>query len=231
MKTRTLRSSAVAGAISLAVLGIGSAAVAATVPEHGTVAVAGDTDDETVRTERSDRLDDALQGLVDDGTITAEQRDAVTEALDGIGGPAGHGGDRGGRGPVSMTTAAETLDMTTDELRDALSADGATLASVAEDQGVATDDLVDALVAAAEQRLDAAVEEGRLTEGEADERRARLGDSISAAIESEYSGAGRGSFGPGERPDGSSEDGDGYQGSGQTTQEPAATADPASLAA
>ncbi|MBB3084327.1 hypothetical protein [Geodermatophilus sabuli] len=143
-----------------------------------------------------DRIRGALSGLVSDGSITEEQADEVAGTLSeaGIGGHGGHGGGR-----LDLSAAAATLRMTEDELRAALAADGATLATVAEDQGV---DLVTALTDAAEQRIADAVTDGRLTQEQADERLAGLAERISERVDS----TDLGHRGGGPRPEGGSAD-------------------------
>lgn len=88
------------------------------------------------------------------------------------------------RGP-GLEAAATALDMTTGELREALSADGATLESVAEAQGVDVQVLIDALVAEAQEHLAQAVEDGRLTQEEADEKAADLEARITELVNRE----------------------------------------------
>ncbi|MEX5720440.1 hypothetical protein [Geodermatophilus maliterrae] len=117
-----------------------------------------------------DRIRDALSGLVDDGSLSQEQADEVATTL----GDAGFGGHGWYHGGGDLSVAAETLGLSEDELRTALEADGASLATVAEDQGVAVEDLVAALVQSAQERIAAAVEDGHLTQEEADERTADL---------------------------------------------------------
>jgi hypothetical protein len=154
--TRTVAAVGVAGVLGLT--GIGAAVATSTTPD-GTDAPAG-----LVGALRS-----ALDGLVGDGTITDEQADAVAGTLaesDALGHD--HHGGRGIGRLVDLEVAASTLGLTTDELRTALAADGATLASVAADQGVEATTLVDALVAAATERVEQAVTDGRLTREEAD---------------------------------------------------------------
>jgi hypothetical protein len=106
-----------------------------------------------------------------------------------------------GRGP-GLGAAAAALDMTVPELREALSAEGATLASVAEEQGVDVQVVIDALVAEAEEHLAQAVEAGRLTRAEADEKLADIEARITERVNSDDPGPGRGfGFGgPGRRP-------------------------------
>ncbi|MGY1731653.1 hypothetical protein ACI798_09025 [Geodermatophilus sp. SYSU D01045] len=147
-----------------------------------------DTTPETSATSAVDRIRDALAGLVDDGSITQEQADEVAATLSDAGawhgGPGGRHGGWGGWGGGGFPVAAETLGLSEEELRTALEAEGATLASVAEDRGVAVADLVAALVGAAEERIATAVEEGRLTQEEADERLADLEARVTEFVQS-----------------------------------------------
>ena len=152
---------AAAGALTLTGLAVAVPAVAATDDPDGT------------STSVVDRIKDALSGLVDDGSITQEQADEVATTLDGAG--FGHHGGPGGW--FGLDTAAETLGMTEDELRAALDAEGATLASIAEDKGVAVDTLVDALVTEKRERIAAAVEDG-MPQDVADERLADLDQRV-----------------------------------------------------
>jgi lambda repressor-like predicted transcriptional regulator len=149
---------AAAGALTLTGLAVAVPAVADTEDTDGT------------STSVVDRIKDALSGLVDDGSITQEQADEVATTLDGAG--FGHHG-----GWFGLETAAETLGMTEDELRTALDAEGATLASIAEDKGVAVDTLVDALVKAKQEGIAKAVEEG-MPQDVADERLADLQERV-----------------------------------------------------
>lgn len=159
-------------------------------------------DDETATT-REDRIRDALADLVEDGSITAEQADEVASTLADValGGPGGHGG---GFRP-GLSAAAAALDMTEDELREALQADDTSLADVAEAQGVEVDVLVDALVAEAQERIAQAVEDGDLTQEEADERLADLEARITERVNSDDWGH-HGPGGPGGRGDRDTED-------------------------
>ena len=132
------------------------------------------------------RITEALAGLVTDGSITQEQADEVATTLDAAdlgGGPGdGHGGGRGGG--ADLAAAATVLGMTEDDLRSALEADGATLATVADAQGVAVDTLVDALVTAGQERIDQAVTDGEMTQEQADERLADLETRITERVDS-----------------------------------------------
>lgn len=141
-------------------------------------------DDETSTT-REDRIRDALAGLVEDGSITDAQADEVAgtladSRLGGHGGPHGHGGGR-----LDLSAAATALDMTEDELRDALQADDTSLAEVAGQRGVEVDALVDALVTAQRERIAQAVEDGDLPQVEADERLADLEDRVTERVNSD----------------------------------------------
>ncbi|KGM09081.1 hypothetical protein N868_04535 [Cellulomonas carbonis T26] len=179
----------VAGTMGVAGLGLAAAASAA------------EDDGSSTTTGRVEAIRDALADLVDDGTLTDEQADRVAETLDGSAALAP--GRGGGMGPgfghsrglglghargLALDVAAETLGLTTDDLRTALAEDGATLASVAQAQGVDEDALVAALVAAATEHLAAAVEEGRLTQEEADERAAQLTERFTALVDQEAVG-------------------------------------------
>ena len=172
-----------AGALALGGLG---AAVPAMAAGDGTTGT-------STATSAEDRIRDALSGLVDDGSISQEQADEVATTLGESGiGDRGHGG--GGRG-LALATAAETLGLSEDDLRSALEADDATLASVAADQGVAVEDLQAALVESAQARLDQAVADGRLTQEEADERAADLESRIADLVQSTDVGGPRGGRG------------------------------------
>ncbi len=154
-----------------------------------------------------ERIKDALSGLVGDGSLTQEQADEVAATLDAAGLGGGHGGPGGhGGGRPDLGAAATALGLTGEQLRAALQADGATLATVAEAQGVPVGTLVTALTDAAEERIAQAVADGRLTQEEADERLADLADRITERVEA--TGPGRGHGGPGGGPrDGSGQPG------------------------
>ena len=156
----------------------------------------------TTATSRLQAIQDALAGLVSGGTLTQAQADEVATTLDssdalrGGGRGGGHGGGHGGGRLVDLDTAATTIGISTDDLRTALQADGATLATVAADHDVTEQTLVDALVAAAETHLAGEVSEGDLTQAQADTRIAALPDEVAAAVEREFTG-GRGGRGGG----------------------------------
>jgi hypothetical protein len=105
-----------------------------------------------------------LQTLVDDGTLTSSQLDAVATALEAArpmggghegrghgsqnhGGP-GMGGARGGMRQEMLTTAADAIGITADDLKTAIQG-GQTMAQVAEANGKSVQSVIDALVAQA----------------------------------------------------------------------------------
>jgi polyhydroxyalkanoate synthesis regulator phasin len=123
-----------------------------------------------------DRVRDALSGLVDDGSLTQEQADEVAATLSDAGTWAdvwadvrADGGWGWGWAWGGSSVVTDTLGMTEDELRTALDADGATLATVAEAQGVAVEDLVAAIAAEVREHAATAVEDGVITQEQADE--------------------------------------------------------------
>ena len=148
-------------------------------------------DDETSTT-REDRIRDALAGLVEDGSITDAQADEVAGTLAESG--LGRGGHGGGVRP-DLSAAATALDITEDELREALQADDTSLADIAADRDVEVSTLVDALVTAQQERIAQAVEDGDLTQAEADERLADLEERVTERVNSDD----RGHPGPGGR--------------------------------
>jgi polyhydroxyalkanoate synthesis regulator phasin len=162
-------------------LAVGGAAVA--VPA---LAATDATSTATAGSSRVDRITEALAGLVSDGSITQEQADEVATTLASADLGGGHGGGHGGGpgGGNGLAAAATALGMSEDDLRTALQADGATLASVAEDKGVAVDTLIDALVTAAQESITQAVTDGDLTQEQADERLADLETRITDRVNS-----------------------------------------------
>jgi hypothetical protein len=105
-----------------------------------------------------------LQALVDDGTLTSSQLDAVVAAVEAArpmggghegrghggqnhGGP-GMGGQRGEKRQEMLTSAAEAIGITAEELKTAIEG-GQTIAQVAEANGKTVQSVIDALVAQA----------------------------------------------------------------------------------
>ena len=150
---RTITAAAVAA--SLAVGGLAGSVLGTPV-----IAGAGET-----ATGAASWVQDALQGLVDDGTITEAQSEAVASALEDARPERGH---HGVSHHLALTTVAEALGVTEEELRTAL-ADGRTVADVATEQGVDVQVVVDAIVAEVRERVDERVAGGDLTRERADE--------------------------------------------------------------
>ena len=114
------------------------------------------------RPDKATMLKARLQTLVDDGTLTSSQLDAVVAALEAArpmgghggqnhGGP-GMGGQRGEKRQEMLTSAAEAIGITADELKTAIKG-GQTIAQVAEANGKSVQSVIDALVAQASADL------------------------------------------------------------------------------
>lgn len=91
-------------------------------------------------------------------------------------------GHHGFGGLELFSTAAETIGVDEDTLRDEL-ASGKSLAQVAEEHNVSAQALTDALVAAANARIDEKVAAGDLTADEAAEKKAEVADRIADMIQ------------------------------------------------
>ena len=116
------------------------------------------------RPDKATMLKARLQTLVDDGTLTSSQLDAVVTALEAArpmgGGHEGrghggqdhggqnHGGARGEKRQAMLTSAAEAIGITAEELKTAIEG-GQTIAQVAEANGKTVQSVIDALVAQA----------------------------------------------------------------------------------
>lgn len=168
-----------------------SASVSATDDDTST-----DSTDSTDRAaEHETRLRETLQALVEDGTLTEAQLDSVVEAL-GAAGPMGGGGGHGMRG-AGLSTVAEILGLTEDEVRTAIEG-GQTLAELADANGSSADELIDALVADLQTHLDEEVTEGDLTQDEADAKLADATDRITEFVNNtQEAGPAGGMGGPG----------------------------------
>ena len=106
------------------------------------------------RPDKATMLKARLQTLVDDNTLTTSQLDAVVTALEAarpMGGGhegRGHGGARGEKRQEMLTSAADAIGITADELKTAIEG-GQTIAQVAEANGKTVQSVIDALVAQA----------------------------------------------------------------------------------
>ena len=198
MRKRTLVATlGAAGALTLAGIGV-AIAEPTTTPSPSPSTAAPDEDTEAGMDVDGWRqaIEEKLQGLVEDGTLTEEQVDRVADELDDSAGGGhwwgwGHHGHHGWDGSDAdfdrgWEAAAQALGMTTQELEDALSEDGTSLADVAEQRGVPSQTVVDALVAAAEERIAARLAEGSLSQEQADELRAEIPDWVAAAVENDW---------------------------------------------
>jgi hypothetical protein len=158
----------------------------------------------------SDALRQALKNRVDkaveDGRLTEDQGRKMKERIDVGGVPLF------GLGPglkehhefhpfhAKLEAAADYLDMTEAQLREALS-DGKTLAQVARDRDKSVEGLVDALLAYAENKLENAVEAGRLTEAQKREMLAGLRQRITDIVNGRFPQIHRGPGFPRIEPD------------------------------
>jgi hypothetical protein len=216
-----LRKKLIAGAVAVAALAGGGAALAAS--QFGS-----DADEQAILNDAAQRLGvepqeldealkDAYAARIDEavaaGRLTEEQGEAMKEHLESqglpmFGGPGHHGGP-GMHGGPGLDAAAAYLGLSEDELRTALQS-GKTLAEVTADEGKSVDGLKDAMLADAEEHLDAAVADGRLTEERKQEILAELPDRIDDIVNGTFPGP-RGHHGDGEMPappdDGSAPDG------------------------
>lgn len=172
------RSKIAAGAVALAAIAGGGAAIAATQgssPKQESDAIIGDVAEQlgVTSTKLSDALKKALENRVDAavsaGRITKEQADSMKSAIEsgqvplvGIGPGFGHEHGPGGHF-ADLSAAGSYLGMTEAAVRTAL-ARGKTLAVLAKEKGKTVDGLVQALVDSATKQLDDAVADGRLTE-------------------------------------------------------------------
>jgi hypothetical protein len=98
-----------------------------------------------------------------------------------------HGGPGMGFGFADLSTAADALGLTEDELRTRLE-DGDSLADVAKAEGVTTDALVKELVAAASAEIDERVAAGDLTAAQAKDIKDGLTERITSLVEDGFPG-------------------------------------------
>lgn len=129
-----------------------------------------------------------LAGTVAVGTVTttfANSQSLVTMEGRGSRGPGGIGHS------ASLTTIAETLNMTEADLRTAIQA-GQTVADLATEKGIALQTIVDALLAEHKSLLAQAVTDGRLTQEQADARLAELATQLPTQLSTTFTPGGRG---------------------------------------
>jgi hypothetical protein len=151
--------------------------------------------DAAVEKARGQVLDEAVV----EGWLTEEQAEGMQERADLGFGPGMHGGFYGprggtfgpGRGPGGMMggpenslmgVAAEALDMTVQELVDALE-DGTSIADMAREKGVEPQTIADAFVAEHKEWLASAVEDGRMTQQQADWMLERMQEQVQEHLE------------------------------------------------
>lgn len=152
--------------------------------------------------ERKTQLDQAVAA----GRMTQEQADAILAKLqtelptrltqpfqagEQCGRPQGSQGhgrpQQGGDHTALLDLVAQTLTMSTEELRTALQG-GATVADLAAEKGVALDTLVNVIVAERKVQLDQAVAEGRMTQEQADTILAKLRENLPTRLSQPFSG-------------------------------------------
>jgi hypothetical protein len=213
-----LRRRAAIGAVGLAALGGGGAAIAASQgspasQQAQTQAIAADAADQlgvsaaALTAAIKKAMVDQIEAQVTAGKLTKDQATKIEARINqadaplfalggGPGGPRG-GGHRGGPGggPVSLDAAASYLGVTTSALHTQLDA-GKTLAAIATADGKTVDGLKAALTAAATKDLDAAVTAGRMTQAQEDKILAALPTRLDQEINEVHTG------GPGHGPDG-----------------------------
>ena len=137
------------------------------------------------RPDREAKLRESLQPLLDNGTLTQAQVDAVVTALKDAGPVGGHRGG-GLRGGADLSTAANAIGVTAEELRSALQS-GQSIADVAKSKNVDPQAVIDAMVAAMNQRLAESVSSGKITQEKADE----LAASATTRITDQVNGVAR----------------------------------------
>jgi hypothetical protein len=190
--------SAVLGGLAVGYLTVGPMASAdrATIADDPTAAIAVDdpdapqtpaadpadpADEGTTHEERyREHLRAALAPLVADGTLTDAEVERIIDSLVAARpevGPGRHG--RPGHGPrvrvlrEAMETAATTIGITVDQLREELRTNG-TVAAVATAHGVEPQAVIDALVTAANTHIDARLAEGDITAEQAADLKAKV---------------------------------------------------------
>ncbi|HET6171150.1 MAG TPA: hypothetical protein VFD90_01010 [Gaiellales bacterium] len=208
-----LRRRAAIGAVGLAALGGGGAAIAASKsggsPAAQNQAIAADAAGQlgvspTALTAAIKKaMVDQIEAQVTAGSLTKTQATAVEARLakadaplfalgDGPGSRGGHGHGHGGPGGgVSLDAAATYIGISPTALRTQLEA-GKTLAAIATANGKTTDGLKAALTTAAKTDLDAAVTSGKLAQTQEDTILAALPARLDEEINEVHAGGGPG---------------------------------------
>jgi hypothetical protein len=217
-----LRRRAAIGAVGLAALGGGGAALAASKsggsPAAQTQSIAADAAGQlgvstaALTAAIKKAMVDQIEAQVTAGTLTKAQATAIEARLakpdaplfalgGGPGGRDGHGHGHGhggpGGGPVSFDAAATYIGISATDLRTQLAA-GKTLAAIATANGKTVDGLKAALTTAAKSDLDAAVTAGKLTQAQEDTILAALPARLDEEVNEAHTGAPGG--GPGGPP-------------------------------
>lgn len=152
--------------------------------------------DSAITSAGTSTADEAVQ----QGTLTQAQADGLKARIQ-AGDLGALWGGRGGKfggprlqgvGQAMFDAAAQTLGITTDELRTQLRS-GQTLAQIAQAQGKTEQEVTAAALAAAKTQLDQAVANGTLTQAQADEAYARLQQQGAQLLN--HAGRGRGHHG------------------------------------
>ena len=148
-----------------------------------------------------------IDAAVADGNLTAEEgaeklvtiTDRVTDMVNGdLERPERGDRDHRGRRGHGLSTAADTIGISVEDLKSALT-EGSSIAEVAEANGSSGQAVIDAVVANASERIDAAVADGNLTAEEGAEKladtTARITDLVNNEIDFSQRGE-RGDRGP-----------------------------------
>jgi urease gamma subunit len=143
--------------------------------------------------QHSERIAQAEQ----DGRLSAEEaqekRDGLAERVEArVNGDGPH--ERGGRG-AGLETAAETIGVTPEQLREQVRA-GQSVAEVAQANGVEPQTVIDAVVEQHSERIAQAEQDGRLSAEEAQEKRDGLAERVEARVNDDTSDTPRPGPGP-----------------------------------
>jgi len=190
---------AVATTGTLAVGGLGFAAIGMPVTSSAQTTSTATSSSSSSTAPARDPLSTALQKLVANRTLTQAQADAVQQAVRAeVGNRPFPGPGRHGEAP-GLDAAAKAIGISTSELRTQLR-DGKTIADVAKAQGVDVSRVVAAMVSDARSHLDRAVANGRLTQARADRQKAQLTQRITDLVNNEPRHDGGPGAGPGGPP-------------------------------